>query len=358
MTTTIDLTRGMPPASTFPTEDLIHCCEKVLRRDGHTLMQYGRSPGYAPLKEWIAAYHQTTPARVFMGNSSLEIFAFITQAMLPRGARVFVERPTYDRSILLLRRAGMHIVDIPIEQDGVNLEQFEEELKRESPHLVYLITDFQNPMGITTSLSKRQQLAKWAEEYDFLIVEDGPYRALRYKGEQPPTLYSIAPQRVLHLSSFSKLLAPGLRTGYMVGNETAVSKLTEWAINTYIGPVTLTQGMVYEYCVSGLLEKNIEKLKRLYAPKLESIQAALQKYLPDVSRTHPEGGYYVSLNLPESVHMDALLANTASVGLKLSDGRGFFVNPADGERFLRIPFCSVEPEDIEPAVVRLSQLIG
>jgi len=353
---TINLTRGVPPVNVFPVEDLIECSEAALRQDPSVLLQYSHA-GYIPLREWLGKQHDVGPERVLTGNSSLEVFYFITQIMLSPGQRAFVESPSYDRAITLLRRAGAEIVGIPLEKDGVNLEAMEAELENGPPALMYVIADFQNPMGVTTSLEKRKRLAALAEEYDFWIVEDAPYHKLRYWGQDVSTLRSLAPERVLHMSSFSKVLSPGLRLGYVVGPVETLAALRKWAEDSHIGPVLPTQGMVYEYCRRGLLETNIEHLKEVYRPRLKAIFSALDEHIPQAEWTRPEGGFFVSGILPAGNDIADLRTRAAKVGLKLSDGRGFFPNPEDGNRFLRIPFCSLTPEEIEEGVSRLAGLL-
>jgi DNA-binding transcriptional MocR family regulator len=353
----INLTRGMPPPEVFPTEDLIQCGEAALRRDPNVLLQYGRSPGYAPLREWLGQQYGVGPDQILIGNSSLEIFSFTTQTLLRPGDRAFVESPSYDRSITLLQRAGAQVVGIPLEEDGMDMTVLEEELKQGSPALMYLITDFHNPTGITASLEKRRRLVALAEEYGFWLAEDSPYRALRYGGQDVPTLWSLATERVLYMSSFSKVLAPGLRLGYAVGSAEVMATLVKWAVDTYIGPVFPTQGMVYEYCRRGLLKPNIERLKEVYRPRLQATFSALEKHVPQATWTQPEGGFYVGVTLPEGGDMVSLLDRAEKAGLKLSDGRGFFPNPGDGNRFLRIPFCSVTPAEIEEGMSRLARIL-
>jgi len=353
----INFTRGMPPPEVFPTEDLIQCGEAALRRDPNVLLQYGRSPGYAPLREWLGQQYGVGPDQVLIGNSSLEIFSFTTQTLLRPGDRAFVESPSYDRSITLLRRAGAEVAGIPLEEDGLNLAVLEDELKKGVPALVYLIADFQNPMGVTTSLEKRERMAVLAEEYGFWIVEDAPYRALRYWGQQVPALQSLSPARVLHMSSFSKVLSPGLRLGYVVGPADMIATLAQWAVDTYIGPVLPTQGIAYEYCRQGLLSTNIERLREVYRPRLQATLSALESHLPQTSWSKPEGGFFVGVTLAQGHDIESLQARAAEAGMQLSDGRGFFPNPADGNRFLRIPFCSLTPEEIEEAILCLARLL-
>jgi 2-aminoadipate transaminase len=352
----INLTRGNPPNDVFPVEDLIACGEAALRRDGSVLFQYSHA-GYPPFRAWIAEQYGVTPDRVLTGNSSLEAFAMITEVLLPVGERAFVESPSYDRAITLLRRRKADLVGIPLERDGMDMAAFEAAVADDPPMLVYVITDFQNPMGVTTSLEKRERLAALAREHDFWIVEDAPYRRLRYRGKDVPSLWSLAPERVLHMSSFSKILAPGLRLGYLIGPEDVIAKLAEWAVDSHIGPVLPTQGMVYEYCRRGLLEENIERLKTVYTPRLEAILAALDEQIPEAEWTEPEGGFYVSGFLPKGTSIVELRERAKEKGLKLSDGRGFFPNSADGNRFLRIPFCSLTEKQIQEGVSRLANLV-
>jgi 2-aminoadipate transaminase len=347
----------MPPMEVFPVDDIIQAAVASLRNDPHKLLQYGRSPGYLPLRELLGGWYRVGPDQVLVGNSSLEISEFISRTILGPGKRAFVEVPTYDRTITTYRRVGAQVVGIPMDDDGLNIDAFEAEIRKGKPTLVYIIADFQNPLGITTSLHKRQAIAKLAEQHDFWIVEDAPYRPLRYTGEQVPTIYELAPERTFHLSSFSKTLAPGLRLGYAVAPATAIAKLAAYAVDTYIGPVFPTQGLVYEYCRAGLLDANLAKLKALFAPRMHALLAALEKHMPGATWTHPEGGYYVGLTLPKGSSVERLLARAKDAGLTLSDGRGFYPNPADGDRFVRIPFCSVTPEDLDEGVARLAKIV-
>ena len=353
----ISLTRGVPAIETFPTEALIECAGEALRRDSSVILQYGRSPGYAPLREWLAERYGVTLDRVLVGNGSLEVLSFITGVLLEPGARVFVESPSYDRTITLLRRAGAQVVGIPMAQDGMDLEALEAAISEGPPALMYTIADFQNPLGVTTSLEKRQRLAALAEEHAFWIVEDAPYRELRYWGEPVPTLQSLAPSRVLHMSSFSKLLAPGIRLGYLIAPADVVARLANWAIDTYIGPVCPTQAMAYEFFRRGLLEPNIANLKAVYGPRLEATLSGLDEHLPETTSSRPEGGFFVGVTLPEGTDVVGLMERAPAVGLKLSDGRGFFPNPEDGMRFLRIPFCSLTPDEISEALRRLARIM-
>src|SRR5207253_7049604 len=145
---------------------------------------------------------------------------------------------------------------------------------------------------------KRRRIVELAVRHGFLIVEDAPYRLLRYRGREEPTLYELAPERTLHMSSFTKLIAPGVRTGFMIGEPPLIAKLAKVAEDTYISPGFVAQGITYEWCRRGLLPPQIERLKKLYAPRLEACIAGIDKYLPTAVATRPDGGFFISLTLP------------------------------------------------------------
>jgi DNA-binding transcriptional MocR family regulator len=290
---------------------------------------------------------------VLTSNGSLQIVEFLCLHMIRPGDVVFTERPTYDRTIGLLRRHGAALVGIPIEADGPNIEALERALEKQVPKFFYVIPDFQNPAGATCSSAKRKRIAELAGRDGFLIVEDAPYRFLRYRGKEEPTLYELAPERTLHMSSFTKLIAPGVRTGFMIGEPGIIAKLAKVAEDTYISPGYVAQGITYEWCRRGLLPPQIERLKKLYAPRLDACLNGLDKYLPQATPTRPDGGFFISLTLPEGVTTTAVRAAGAKLGLNLADGLAFFPE-GGGERFVRLPFCALTPAEIDEGIQRLA----
>jgi DNA-binding transcriptional MocR family regulator len=269
---------------------------------------------------------------------------------------VFTESPTYDRTITMLRRHGAEVLGIPLEADGPRIEALERALERQVPKLLYVIPDFQNPAGATCSRAKREKIVELARHYGFLIVEDAPYRLLRYRGFEEPTIYSLAPEHTLFMSSFTKLIAPGVRTGFMISEPSIIAKLAKVAEDTYISPGYVAQGITNEWCRRGLLGPQIERLKALYAPRLDACLSSLDRYMPDAEPTRPEGGFFISITLPEGVQTTAVRAQAATRGLNLADGLAFFPN-GGGDRFLRLPFCALTPEQIDEGVRRLAESV-
>ncbi|HEV8717966.1 MAG TPA: PLP-dependent aminotransferase family protein [Candidatus Binatia bacterium] len=350
----INFTRGVPATESFPIDELIEVATAAFKQHGVAMMQYGSALGFAPLREWLAQWQGVQPNQVLTGNGSLELFDFLCLQLLQPGDLVFTESPTYDRTITLLRRHRATVVGIPLEPDGPNIAALEAELKKHVPKFFYLIPDFQNPSGATCSGTKRLRVVELAKQYNFTLLEDAPYRLLRYRGREEPTLFTLAPQRTLHMSSFTKLLGPGVRLGFMLGEADLLAKLAKVAEDTYISPGYVAHGITYEWCHRGLLPPQIEKLKALYAPRLGACLAAIDQYMPDAQATRPDGGFFLSVTLPAGVLTTAARTGAAKHNLHLADGLAFFPN-GGGERFLRLPYCALTPEQIDEGIRRLAE---
>jgi DNA-binding transcriptional MocR family regulator len=352
----INFTRGIPAPESFPTDDLIGAASGVLQAHAPSVLQYGPSTGFAPLRDWIAAWQQVEPAQVLLANGSLQILEFLCLAALAPGDVVLTESPTYDRTLTMLRRHGARIVGVRLEPDGPDLAALEAAIRQHRPRLFYMIPDFQNPAGATCSRDKRQRIVELAEQHDFLILEDAPYRLLRYRGSEEPTLRSLAPRRVLHMSSFTKLIAPGVRAGFVLGEPSLIARIAKVAEDTYISPGYVAHAITWEWCRRGLLPPQIERLKALYAPRLAACLTALERHMPDAEATRPDGGFFLSLTLPPGVTTTAVRAAAAQRNLNLADGLAFFPE-GGGERFLRLPFCALTPDQIDEGVRRLSEAV-
>jgi 2-aminoadipate transaminase len=348
--------RGIPAPESFGIDNVLRAARDVLGEHGLSLLQYGPSTGFAPLREWLAAWQGVTPDQVLLGNGSLQLLDLLLMGLLQRGDRVFTESPTYDRTLTLLRRHDAQVVGIPLHDDGPDLERLEAEIEKAPPKLFYTIPDFQNPAGATCSGPKRRRIAELAERHGFVLVEDAPYRQLRYRGAEERSLYSLAPGRTIQMSSFSKIIGPGARVGFLIGPLDVLTKIAKLAEDTYICPNNLAHGVAFEWCRRGLLPLHIERLRSLYAPRLDACLAALARHVPDAVATRPEGGFFVSLSLPEGISTKALREKARARELQLADGTAFFPN-GGGERFLRLPFCALNPAEIEEGIGRLGETV-
>lgn len=356
----IKLTRGVPPVESFPTARISTCAAVALDQYADAVLQYGHSLGFGPLREQIADAVAADADQVVVGQGSLQLQDFCARSLLETGDLVYVEQPSYDRALTILRRAGARLVGIPMEEDGLDVDVLARRLRAgERPRILYVIPDFQNPSGLVLSAEKRRRLVALAAQYDFWIVEDIPYRPLRYRGQAPPTLHELAPERVLLMSSYSKLICPGIRVGYVVLPRALVAPLARMAEDTYISPSLLNQAIVYEFIRRGWLGPNVAHLCALYAPRLDAALAALATHADGLaSWTRPDGGFFVGITLGGQVDADRLLRQAREGGLLLTDGRGFFVDDGGaGGRFIRLPFCALTPEEIAAGVERLVSVL-
>jgi 2-aminoadipate transaminase len=353
MTDTILFTRGVPATESFPSEEIAEAAGAVVRARGASVLQYGPSPGLPFVREWLAEWRGVRPEQVLTANGSLQILEFLCLALTKPGDVVVTEAPTYDRALTMLRRHGVEAVGVPLEADGPDLDAFESTVRARAPRFVYLIPDFQNPAGATCSGPKRRRIAALARELGLVLLEDAPYRPLRYRGVEEPTLFDLAPDRTLHMSSFSKIIGPGPRLGFVVGQEDLIGRLAKVAEDTYISPNNLAHSIAVEWCRQGKLPGQIDRLKALYAPRLDACLDALAREMPEAVATRPDGGFFLSVTLPEGVSNEAVRRAAAKRQLQLADGRGFFPG-AGGDRFLRLPYCALETEEIEEGVRRLA----
>ena len=355
--TLIKFTRGVPPPESFPKEKLAECATKVLAENSDVILQYGDSRGYSPLRELIAQEKNINTNRIILGQGSLQLVDLCARIILHSGDLVFVEEPTYDRTMTVLKRAGAKIVGFPLQDDGPDMDAIEARFKRgERPLFFYLIPDFQNPSGTVMSASKRAYIAHLAQEYQFWILEDVPYRKLRYRNQDLPSLFELAPDRVMQLSSYSKLISPGLRVGFITASEAIADPLAKFAADTYINSSFFNQAIVYDFIRRGWLDENLATLKKLYRPRLDAMLTALDDNFKDLATWHkPDGGFFIGMTLMVNIQPEKLLKRASEANLELSDGRGFFCN--GGGNFIRLPFCALTPEEIQIGIARLNKVI-
>jgi DNA-binding transcriptional MocR family regulator len=355
--TIIKFTRGVPPPESFPNEKLAECAQKVLTENSDVILQYGDSRGYIPLRQLIAQEKEISEHRIILGQGSLQLLDLFTRMMLKAGDLVYVEEPTYDRTMIVLKRAGAKVMGFPLQEDGPDVDAIEARLKAgERPLFFYLIPDFQNPSGTVMSADKRERIAQLAEEYQFWILEDIPYRKLRYYNEELPSLFDLAPDRVMQLSSYSKLISPGLRVGFITAAETVADPLAKYAADTYINSSYFNQAMVYDFIQRGWLAENLVDLKNLYRPRLDAMLTALNADFHDLATWQkPDGGFFIGMTLNTEIRTEDLLQRAREADLELSDGRGFFCTGGDG--FIRLPFCALTPDEIRTGITRLNKVI-
>jgi DNA-binding transcriptional MocR family regulator len=349
---TISFARGVPAPECLPVAELADCARAALERDGRTILSYGPSPGYAPLREWLAARHDVDAGRIFLTNGSLQGFVFLAQRLAP-GKRVLVERPTYDRPLKILRELGADVVVLACDEEGLDPDALEHELATgPAPAFLYLIPTFQNPSGRTLSVERRQRIVELAREHDLFVLEDDPYGLVRFEGEALPSLNELSGGETAYSSSFSKTIAPGLRVGWFVFPSELAREIEATATATYITPVLLGQATVHEFVSRGLFEPNLERVRSLIGMRRDAMLAAIGRELPDLRITRPDGGYFLWAELP-GVDAEQLLLRAEAAGVSFVKGTDF---GGDAES-LRLAYSFVSPDEIADGVARLAAAI-
>jgi 2-aminoadipate transaminase len=360
----ISFARGAPALELIPAAELAECAHAVALREGSRLFAYGPGGGYAPLREWVSGRHGVEPGRVVLTMGGLLGFVLYSGELLARRpGRVLVEGPTYDRPLKILARKGVEVTVLPTDDEGLDPEALEAELDRtaEQPSFLYTIPTFQNPSGRTLSEDRRRRVVEIAAARDLAILEDDPYGLVRYEGIAPPTLHELeGGTRVTYTSSFSKTVAPGLRTGYFVLPADEAPAFEQRAVSTYISPPFLAQATIFEFLARGRFEPNLavvrEGLRARRDAMLEALEAASP---PSVSWNRPAGGYFLWLDLGPEGDADEVLQRAEASGVALIPGVDFFPHDSGlGKRGIRLAFSYESTERIAEGVSRLAALLS
>jgi DNA-binding transcriptional MocR family regulator len=352
----ISFARGAPSADILPVDAVREAAQRALADDWKRALSYGTGIGHPGLCEWIAERHGITdPAHVMVTNGSLEAGAILFQHLVGPSERVVVEQPSYDRTLLLLERLGAERVGVPLEADGIDVDELERVVSDGPPvKLVHVIPNFHNPAGCTLSAEKRERLVALAKEHGFWILEDDPYRELPFDEDPPSTMLRPgADGRVIHASSFSKTVSPGVRVGYLAGPADEIAQLAKRANEIYISPNMLAESVVYELCRSGALDANIDFVKGALRERRDTLVEALREHIPEADFVIPGGGYFLWLSLAEDVDAVDLQAAALEEKVAFIAGPDFMLD--GGRSSLRLSFASVPPDQIPEGVARIAR---
>lgn len=339
---------GYPAAVTFPVEDIRRLSGEVLEKYGTKALQYGATQGVTELREAIAARYAVPVSQVQITTSSQQGIDVCTRVLVNPGDVVLAENPVYLGALQSFRAYRAKVMSIADYMAG----------KGTGAKFIYVIPDFNNPSGKTLSLAEREALVQRARELDLLIVEDSPYRELRYSGEPLPTLRELAPERTLHLGSFSKIFAPGFRLGWVIGPEPLLEQIYICKQCLDLCPPVFDQYMAAEFLASGALDRNLEKTIVEYRRRRDKMVSLLERYMPEgVSWTYPEGGLFLWLTLPEGMDTVALYDEALSRGVAYVAGSFFYVDGSH-RNTMRLNFSFIAEEKMEPGIQLLANLIS
>lgn len=354
----ISFARGAPSLDIVDVAGLKAAAARAFDADPAGITNYGTALGYPPLRQWIAERYGVAVEQVLVTNGSLQADAFLFNHLVQPGDDVVVERPTYDRTLLNLRQMGAKVHAVTVASDGLDIDELRALLESGvRPKLAHIIPNYQNPAGVTLSAPKRQALLDLAAEYGFTIFEDDPYAEIRFRGEPLPSMLSLDDRGVVvHASSFTKTVCPGVRVGYLIGPADLIAEIARRATNLYISPGMVAQAIVHQFCVSGDIDRSIATVRAALGERARVLAAALREHIPDARFTEPDGGYFLWVELPDDVFVDELVPAAAARGVAVVKGSDFLLE--GGEHALRMAYSAVTVDQIDEGVRRLAAAIA
>jgi 2-aminoadipate transaminase len=359
----ISLAGAVPAPDLYPIERFARATDTVLRRHGRTLLQYGPTEGYYGFRETLsarAAERRITaqPENVLVLSGSQQGLDLIARAMIGPGTTVVVESPSYLGALDVFRAAGARLLSVPLDEEGMRVDVLERLLARYRPQLIYTLPTFQNPSGCVMSAQRRQALLSLAEQYQVPILEDDPYGELYYVDPPPPPLKSLDRQgHVIYLSTFSKILLPGLRIGWLVAPRPVVDRLASIKQHADLNSNTQAQWALVEFIGQGWLDEHLEVLRQAYPHRLATALSALHEYVPRGMRwNQPAGGLHLWCHLEGGLRARGLLAEAARRRVAFVAGEAFHAD-GGGENALRLNFTYPSEESVREGVRRLGEAV-
>ncbi|MGA7463690.1 MAG: PLP-dependent aminotransferase family protein [Candidatus Korobacteraceae bacterium] len=365
----ISFAGGLPAPEVFPVARFQEACHRVLSTQSAIALQYGPTEGYRPLRELIVAHMArygilASVDNILITSGSQQALDLIAKLLINRGDRILVESPTYLGALQAFDLMGAEYVTVPVDHDGLQTCNMEQAL-RSGPKFMYILPNFQNPGGVTLSRARRDELVALSDKYGIPIVEDDPYGQLRYEGEHITPLvvldrinvarddgYKLG--NVIYLSTFSKVLAPGLRVAWMVAPPDVIAKLVQLKQSTDLHTSTFTQMVVYEAARDGFIDEHVKLIRATYKERRDAMLEALRDFFPpDVSWTHPHGGLFLWVTMPPGVDSSRLLDLALRQNVAFVPGDPFFPN-GDAGSHMRLNFSNAQPEQIREGIRRLS----
>ena len=354
---------GYPSAETFPMEEIRRTMSEVIDKYAGKAFQYGATQGVPELREAVATRYGVPVERVQITSSSQQGIDVCTRILVNPGDVILTSNPSY---LGALQSFCSYRADIRGISHDPDLETFKKayetvlsQVKAEGKQVkfLYMIPDFQNPSGESLTLEERKMLVSLAQEHDFLIVEDSPYRELRYEGEHIPTMYSLAPDHVIHLGSFSKIFAPGFRLGWAIAHPDILDKIYVCKQSLDLCPPIFDQYVAAEFLTSGRLDENLARSIELYKGKRDLLLSLLEKHMPEgVTWTHPEGGLFLFLTMPDGFDAVKFYDTALDAGVAYVAGE-FFHPDRSGKNTMRLNFSFMSPERITEGIRLLADLL-
>ena len=357
----ISFAGGLPSPATFPIEEMKAAFDTVLSNNGKVALQYGPTDGYLPLRQWIADSLSTdgakiVPEQVLMTSGSQQALDLLGKVLIDEGSRVLVETPSYLGALQAFSVYRPEFVSVETDANGLVPQSLDK--VAQGARLLYALPNFQNPTGRSLSLERRQQLVETCARLGLPLIEDDPYGALSYKGEPLPKMVAMNPDGVIYMGSFSKVLTPGIRLGYVVAPLPLVRRLELAKQAADLHTSQLTQMVVHQVVKDGFLDRHIPEIRHLYGDQCQVMLQAMAQHFPaGVEWTKPEGGMFIWVTLPK--HIDAMKLLDEAIAQKVAfvPGSPFYANQPETNT-LRLSFVTVPPERIRAGIEILGKLIA
>ena len=356
----ISFAGGLPSPATFPVERMKEAYDRVLTNAGKVALQYGPTDGYGPLKEWIANSLSTEgtkilPEQILMVSGSQQALDLIGKVLIDEGSRVLVETPSYLGALQAFSVYRPEFGSVATDDHGLVPSSIEP--VAEGARLLYSLPNFQNPTGRTLSIERRRELVETCARLGLPLIEDDPYGALSYKGEPMPKMVAMNPDGVIYMGSFSKVLTPGIRLGYVCAPLPLVRRLELAKQAADLHTAQLTQMVVHEVVKDGFLDQHIPTIRKLYGDQCQVMLDAMAEHFPaSVTWTRPEGGMFIWVTLPKSIDAMKLLDQSLAARVAFVPGAPFYANEPETNT-LRLSFVTVPPERIREGIAILGKLI-
>lgn len=366
----ISFAGGFPNPDTFPAELIREIVNDVMKKDGAQALQYGITEGYMPLREAVAERMnkkgiEATKDNILVVSGSQQVIDLTGKIFVDPKDTIVVTAPTYLAALTGWAVYQATFESIPIDSNNMRMDIFEERMKKlakrsNPPVIVYALPNFQNPTGVTMPEKNRKKLVDLASDYDFLILEDDPYGELRYRGDHIPPIKSFDDEnRVIYMSTFSKVLAPGLRVGWAVADEEILKKLVVAKQSADVCTNLLGQRIAHEYVIRGKIDPQIEKIKKIYGRKLNLMLSGMEEMMPEgISWTRPDGGMFLWATLPETMDSAELLKKALKKRVAFVTGKAFYADPKDGSTAMRLNFTHPSDEMITEGLRRLGSVLN
>ncbi len=368
----ISFAGGLPSPEVFPVDAFKAAAMRALDVHPEKALQYGTTEGYAPLREWIAERSgryglKVSAANISITSGSQQALDLLGRLFLNRGDRVIVENPTYLGAIQAWNAYGAEYIPVPMDENGMITEELEKAL-RKGAKFIYALPNFQNPSGVTLSLQRRQALVELADRYGVPIIEDDPYGQIRFDGEDLPTIASVDSQyrgkndgfyngNVIYLSTFSKLLAPGLRIAWAIGAETMIKKLVQAKQGADLHTSSFNQIAVHEVSQGGFLDEHVKLIRATYKERRDAMLEAMDELFPaEVTWTRPQGGMFLFVHLPKGMDATELFEKAVERNVAYVPGAAFHA-VGGGENTMRMNFSYSTPDTIREGIARLGELL-